>query len=85
MKKIKLEIIFLIISFISLIVINYYPTGDWMSAPLLILFIIFPLMIIQILLMVVLLILKHNKLILGIQGIISIFCLILMLYYIFNR
>ena len=73
---------FLLICIVAMIVINYYPVGDWVSAPLITWFIMLPTIIIEIILLFILFNTKRTKLTLSIQGFLAAICLFVMAYYV---
>ncbi len=52
MTKVRLATVALfVLTVIPIVVVNYYPAGDWVSGPLLILYLLVPLLIMQFVLM----------------------------------
>jgi len=60
MTKVRLLTVALfVLTVIPIVVVNYYPAGDWVSGPLLILYLLVPLLIVQFVLM--LFVLERDK------------------------
>ncbi len=83
MKINILSIIFFALCLFSSLFVNYYPVGDWVSAPLINLLIFFPALIVELILMIYIFASnKFLKIILYLQCIIALICLSLMIQYI---
>lgn len=72
-----------IVTVIPIVVVNYYPVGDWMGGPLMILFILIPLSVVQLIVTILNFRKKENvKSIAALQTAIMLLCNGLMVYYI---
>ena len=81
-----LSLIFCIISVVSLLVVNYYPTGDWMTAPLVTLIFGIPIVVVQVLLCLLVIFWRRGIVfMIPIQGLLGMLCLAGMYHYIHSH
>jgi hypothetical protein len=83
MKFKILSVIFVALCIMSFFIINYYPVVDWVSAPILNLLILLPAILVEFILMIWILVSnKYLKVILFIQGFVTLICLSFAINYI---
>ena len=77
---------FFLVSILCLLVLYLWPTGDWMGGPLIGMFIYLPLLIINGVLLILCAVLDQGRRFIAVlQGIITLACVILLVYYIINH
>lgn len=82
----KLSVLFCGLTLGSLLFVNIYPTGDWMTAPLATMAFGFPLLVLQILLTILTFRQSGSlRLIVVIQAILALLCIYFMYYYVLTH
>ncbi len=81
-RKIIISILCIILPLVSLIVVYKYPVGDWVSSPLIIKYILLPILIIEIILFLLLQQIDKPKLFLTLQITFAALALLITMNYI---
>ena len=80
-KHLIITFINILIVIISIVVINDYPVGDWVSGPLTLIFMLYPILVIEIIASIFLFCEIKPNLFIGIQILFSVLSIIIVLHY----
>ena len=75
------SIVFIMLSVIPILVVDFYPVVDWVTAPLLIFLFMLPIFVVQVVLLLVLVKVKSTKMIHIVQIVLTVIMYLIMLHY----